>query len=101
MLPTSSWLAVRCHEIIHETVVRFVLGGACKAIYPIELRFSQRRVLHFGRKRMGNWIPKDAQANWWIDVACYVTPLLKISECVALGGLHVFHVIPNKVRDLT
>jgi hypothetical protein len=51
---------------------------------------------------MCDWIAKDAQANRGIGAARNLTPLLKISECVALGGLLlVLHVIPNGVRDLT
>src|SRR4029453_13407934 len=50
---------------------------------------------------MRNWITKDAQAYRWINVASYVMPFLKISERVPLYGLHIFHVIPNEVRDLS
>ena len=48
---------------------------------------------------MRNRITKNAEANRWINVACYLTPLLKVAERVTLRGLNVFHVIPNVVRD--
>ena len=50
---------------------------------------------------MRDGITKNAEANRGINVARDIIPFLKISECVALGGLHVFHVIPTGVRDLT
>ena len=62
---------------------------------------SQGGILHLGRKRMRNWIAKDAQANRWNNVARYLTPLFKVAERITLGCLHVFHIIPNEVRDLT
>jgi hypothetical protein len=52
---------------------------------------------------MRDRIAKNAQANRGINVARDIIPLLKISECVALGGLHVLHVlhvIANEARDL-
>jgi hypothetical protein len=67
----------------------------------VNLAGAQGGILHFRRKRMRNWITKNAEANRGINVARDIIPLLKISECVALGGLHVLHVIPTEVRDLT
>jgi hypothetical protein len=49
---------------------------------------------------MRNWITKNAEANRGIDVARDLGPLLKIGQGVTLGGLHVFYVISNGVRDL-
>jgi hypothetical protein len=70
-------------------------------VLSVDLAGAQGGILHFRGERMGNWITKNAQANRGINVVREILPLLKISECVALGGLHVFHVIPNEVRDLT
>jgi hypothetical protein len=53
----------------------------------VDLAGAQGRILHFRGERMGNWITKNAQANRGINVARNIIPLLKISECVALGGL--------------
>src|SRR5262249_23050206 len=55
-----------------------------------DLAGAQGGILHFGRKRMRNWITKDAQANRWINVARYLRPLLQIAERITLGGLR-FH----------
>jgi hypothetical protein len=52
---------------------------------------------------MGNRITKNAEANRRNIVERDIIPLLKISKCVALGGLHVLHVlhvIANEARDL-
>jgi hypothetical protein len=40
---------------------------------------------------MRNRIAKNAEPNGRIDVAGYLTPLPEISDCVALGGLLLFH----------
>src|SRR4029077_9350322 len=59
-------------------------------VLSVDLADSQGGVLHFGRKRMRNWITKDAQANRWINVARYLAPLFQIAERVTLGGVR-FH----------
>ena len=68
-------------------------------VLSIDLAASQGGILHFGRKRVRNGIAKDTQANRWINVACYLTPLFKVAERITLRGLNVFHVIPNVVSD--
>jgi hypothetical protein len=70
-------------------------------VLRVNLAGAQGSILHFRRKRMRNGITKNAEANRGINVVRDIVPLLKISECVALGGLHVLHVIPTEVRDLT
>jgi len=52
---------------------------------------SQGGILHFGRKRMRNWIAKDAKANRWINVARYLTPFFKVAERITLGCLRFHH----------
>jgi len=63
-------------------------------VLRVDLAGAQGGILHVRRERMGNRITKNAQANRGINVARDIIPILKISECVALGGLHVFHLIP-------
>src|SRR5437016_5632154 len=58
---------------------QFIRPDMKARVLSIDLAGVQSRILHFGRKRMCNWITKDAQVNGWIDVACNVTPLLKVA----------------------
>ena len=73
-------------------------------VLSVDLTGAQGGILHVRRERMGNRITKNAEANRGINVARNIIPLLKISECVALNGLHLFHVITipqPRERDLT
>ena len=77
---------------------QFIRADMKTGILSVDLAGAQGGILHFRRKRMCDWITKNAQSNWRIDIARNITPLFKIGECVTLDGLHVFHVIPNGVR---
>ena len=70
-------------------------------VLHVGLAVLQRRVLHFGREGMRDWIAKNAQANWRIDILRRFAPILEVGESIALGCVLFFHVILNGVRDLT
>jgi hypothetical protein len=65
----------------------------------IDLASAEGGVLHFGRKRMCDWIAKNAEPNRGGDVVCDLIPPLKVSECVPLGSLSVFHY--SDIEDTT
>jgi hypothetical protein len=83
---------------------QFIRSDMKTRVLGVDLAGAQGGILHFRGERMGNRITKNAEANRQINVARDIIPLLKISKCVALGGLP-FHlaafvtVIPSEVEE--
>src|SRR6266542_4316643 len=78
-----------------QSRAQFVRADMKTSVLGVDFTGAQGGILYVWRKRVGDWIAKDAQANRWINIARNLTPLLKIGECVTLRGLQFFHVIQS------
>src|SRR5437867_5648748 len=58
-----------------------------------DLALLERSVLHLRRKRLRDWVAKDAKTDWRIDIARCFPPIFEIGERVALCRMLFLHLI--------